>query len=681
MDLVVVMSRLYRAKRQFTKPRLIEMTGVPRGATLEDLERTVLQRAHAPRRQGISPPLDHDDLDIVHHWLDRRKRDRKLRHLSRAVLGMFKGSDPADAVLRSMVAELARSGELVKARARDPRATERGQHAGGAPPAEPARRTEAPASAGAKPTPPENPRPAPDQTTSAPAGGTPPAEPARRAEAPASAGATPTSPASPRPRPAPDATTPVLPTRPQKLAVEAVTTPPPAKPADESVTPPAPPKPVVVSAPTSTPRPAPPEPAVESAPPPAPKPAVESEPTPAPPKRPLPAAILAAPDSGRIRARVERDLSRPPVSAAKPAILDLELAFSHDRIGESPGIVVVPELADGHELWFIGDMHGDLVSFEAALQHVVSEGAPDCTIVFLGDVVDDGFHSYELILRLFEEIAKAPGRYVLLAGNHDEALTAHGEGHATQFTSSVDPSEFSIWLNRELSTPGLPQDQALQIIEVARLFESFIARAPRALFFPGGLFAAHGGFPHSDLWDSLETPEAMTAKNCLNDFVWNRWSDQSAKFPNRMSSQSQFGARDFLGFCERATKIMGRSVSAMVRGHDHIVTTKARFERKEDVRRASDQRAHSHREQHVLHDAARGVAVRGARSPLPGARALAIRDRSAADPGRPGASGGARVLVRTALRDLRACERDPIRTLRASVALGRRALWRQGAPP
>src|SRR5262249_38671030 len=80
--------------------------------------------------------------------------------------------------------------------------------------------------------------------------------------------------------------------------------------------------------------------------------------------RALPAAILAKPDAGAIRTRVERDLTDPPVSAAKRSILDLELAFSKHRIGDIPGIAVVPELQKGHELWFIGDMHGDLVGFE-----------------------------------------------------------------------------------------------------------------------------------------------------------------------------------------------------------------------------------------------------------------------------------------------------------------------------
>jgi hypothetical protein len=293
------------------------------------------------------------------------------------------------------------------------------------------------------------------------------------------------------------------------------------------------------------------------------------------------------PDTARIRAQVERDLADPPVSAATLKILELELAFSNHRIGESPGIALIPELPDGQEIWFIGDMHGDLVGFEAAVEHIRAEGEPDCTVVFLGDIVDDGFHAYELILRLFEEIGKAPRRYALLAGNHDAAFTAYGNGDATRFTSSVDPREFSTWLNRRLDTPGLPPGQALQIIQLGRLFQSWVSRAPRALFFPGGLFAAHGGFPHSDLWESLDRPEAMTAETCLKDFVWNRCSDESRKFPDRSSSQSQFGARDFLGFCEQATRITGRTVSAMIRGHDHILTTPARYERKGKVNRAS----------------------------------------------------------------------------------------------
>ena len=317
---------------------------------------------------------------------------------------------------------------------------------------------------------------------------------------------------------------------------------------------------------------------------------VEVAPTPAEgtPEIELPEPIVYSVDTKELRSRVERSMAHPPLEAACEELRSMRLAFSEHRVGEGPGVVVVPELRDGHEIWFIGDIHGDLVGFEAATLVIEEHGNRDRTTVFLGDVIDDGFHSYELILRLYSELLRDPDRYAMLAGNHDEALGARGLTPDIQYRSSVDPGDFAVWLNEQSAAAETPAARS-ELTRVATLFIQLVAASPRALFLPHGLFAAHGGFPHKDLWEQITTPESLASPSCLGDFVWNRWTDYAAKLPNRMSTQSQFGAADFHGFRERAAEVLGREVEAMIRGHDHVAQTPARWERKKDVRRASYQ--------------------------------------------------------------------------------------------
>jgi hypothetical protein len=96
------------------------------------------------------------------------------------------------------------------------------------------------------------------------------------------------------------------------------------------------------------------------------------------------------------------------------------------------------------------------------------------------------------------------------------------------------------------------------------------AQAPRALFLPDGLLIAHAGFPLSDLHHKLAETGNWNDPACLSDFVWSRAHPKARrKLPNRFTRGSQFGHEDFAAFCGLA-KQLGRPVTHMVRGHDHV---------------------------------------------------------------------------------------------------------------
>jgi hypothetical protein len=170
---------------------------------------------------------------------------------------------------------------------------------------------------------------------------------------------------------------------------------------------------------------------------------------------------------------------------------------------------------------------------------------------------DEGF-GLEVLLRVFEVILENPALVCVIAGNHDEALSYDG----TRFNSDVSPSDFSEYLNTNSADEWITRAGKLAV----RLF----SQASRALFFPDGLLVAHGGFPLTDLHAQLQNNGDWNNPACLSDFVWTRAHPTARKkIPNRFARGSQFGYEDFAAFCSVASAL-GRPVTHMVRGHDHV---------------------------------------------------------------------------------------------------------------
>lgn len=297
------------------------------------------------------------------------------------------------------------------------------------------------------------------------------------------------------------------------------------------------------------------------------EPAAASDLAPAPPSI-LPAVdvhdldwerIAASVRPGALRARMRTTVER------LEALLDSEdgaqLLFDDRRDSTSDRVLNLGDLPD-EPLWFIGDLHGDLLALDTALALVARESergdAVPARIVLLGDLFDDGGYGLETLLRVFELILQRPRSVCLLAGNHDEALGYNG----ARFTATVSPSDFADFLNENLAHEWIGR--------AGKLAVRLVARAPRALFFPDGLLAAHGGFPLSDLHELLADSGEWNDPRCLTDFVWSRAHPRARKkLPNRASRGSQFGYEDFAAFCALATTL-GRPVTHMIRGHDHV---------------------------------------------------------------------------------------------------------------
>jgi hypothetical protein len=259
-------------------------------------------------------------------------------------------------------------------------------------------------------------------------------------------------------------------------------------------------------------------------------------------------AAVANPPSGERAERIIRRMEER-LEGGGP----LGVAFEEYAAGPGDRAIQVGEDWPLGEVWFVGDLHGDLLALEAALQHIDrSGGGSGARIAFLG------VHAAQVVLRVFELLLDGPARITIVAGNHDEAL-AWADG---RFQSTVLPSDFTDWLNRHADDP--------LAVRLGKLIIRFFARAPRALFLPDGLLVAHGGIPHTDLHEELAREGNWNDPRVLQDFVWLRAHPRARKrIPNRTTRGSEFGRDDFTAFCEVATRL-GRPVQRMLRGHDHV---------------------------------------------------------------------------------------------------------------
>lgn len=265
-----------------------------------------------------------------------------------------------------------------------------------------------------------------------------------------------------------------------------------------------------------------------------------------------------------IRPAVLRSRMRNTVERLEE-VLDSEdgarLLFDDARHASSDRALKLEHIPEA-PLWFIGDLHGDLLALETALALIRRAAERERTgparIVLLGDMFDDGGYGLETVLRIFELMLDGPEPVCLVAGNHDEALAYDG----ARFSATVSPSDFFEFLNDNLAHEWIGR--------AGKLVVRVVANAPRALFFPDGLLAAHGGFPLADLHGPLVETGNWNDSRCLNDFVWSRAHPRARKkMPNRMARGSQFGYDDFAAFCTLSATL-GRPVTHMVRGHDHV---------------------------------------------------------------------------------------------------------------
>ncbi len=235
-----------------------------------------------------------------------------------------------------------------------------------------------------------------------------------------------------------------------------------------------------------------------------------------------------------------------------------------------PRVQVLSEAEAAGNWYFIGDLHNDYLAWHTLLGHAAQD--PDFRLCFLGDLVDRGPHHVECLAALLEATERFPGRILWILGNHEDGIgfNARRSEGAPRYVSRVHPSEFVDWLNS--GGGGIDQARADRTI---RLLSEICRRLPRAVLFPDGLLATHGGVPLADRWASLTSLEAFHHPRALDDFTWTRAAEAPIRRgwqfdPERRARSSDFdyGWRDLEGFAKAVESVF--PVKRVVRGHDHV---------------------------------------------------------------------------------------------------------------
>lgn len=202
-----------------------------------------------------------------------------------------------------------------------------------------------------------------------------------------------------------------------------------------------------------------------------------------------------------------------------------------------PNVVEIP----GENIFFIGDLHGELNSIQRVLQ--VFMKYKDHSLVFLGDYADRGPSQVETFNLAMAMTLRFPKRVFMLRGNHETESIAMRYGFHVDVLRKHSEAVFS---------------------DYVEVFKAL----PLAAVSTNGIFACHGGVPEKGRsLDDLQTPDRHCAdirNEVLFQLIWNDPVDFSLGFTNNMRGMNirSFGRTAF----ERFKEDLG--ISMMIRAHE-----------------------------------------------------------------------------------------------------------------
>ncbi|GMT14353.1 hypothetical protein PFISCL1PPCAC_5650, partial [Pristionchus fissidentatus] len=217
----------------------------------------------------------------------------------------------------------------------------------------------------------------------------------------------------------------------------------------------------------------------------------------------------------------------------------------------------------GAPIVIVGDLHGQIRDLQRVLDRFSdgkTHGCLNMRFVFLGDYVDRGYNSFEVVMTLFALKLLFPNCYGLLRGNHETRSLNRIYGFYHEIRERF----------QDLDTA---EEVYLRINDV------FDCLPPSALI-GGKILCMHGGIsPHLKSLDDIRSIQRpigdLTNNSLMADLLW---SDPAAGVPNGMftanSTRSQsvyWGPEAVEGVC-KAT-----GISAVVRAHQFVAAGAAFF--------------------------------------------------------------------------------------------------------
>jgi len=217
------------------------------------------------------------------------------------------------------------------------------------------------------------------------------------------------------------------------------------------------------------------------------------------------------------------------------------------------GICFPPGYEQGKTIYFVGDLHGDIVSLKAILQQTNFFTDPNVELIFTGDYVDRGAESLETLTYLLKLRELTGQRVTLLRGNHEQSMSslADHEKFPLLFETRTDdridfgqndwehPSRFS-----KSGMEKLDKFQAnlLSILPVIAV---------------GGVTNARWAAVHSSFGGTAEKP------NPVSHAVGSTWSDPSDR---KMAAAGV----SIMPISDIAGQARENGIKKLMRGHDTL---------------------------------------------------------------------------------------------------------------
>lgn len=207
------------------------------------------------------------------------------------------------------------------------------------------------------------------------------------------------------------------------------------------------------------------------------------------------------------------------------------------------------EMKTPDRLGIVGDLHGDIKSLRYILQDIGFQeflAGSNNKLIFLGDYIDRGSNSIEVLFTLCCLKRKYPDSVILLCGNHE----AMEKFHCSAYT-------FPHELENQFGDAGIAlYDRVLLLFRLL----------PKVVIIENQLLLVHGGVPASvagsSFLDAVISEDGEMAEELL-------WNDPRSDIPNDMDwvkSRRDFGKH----FGKNVSKrhIMETGTKAIVRGHE-----------------------------------------------------------------------------------------------------------------
>ncbi|TBR11041.1 MAG: serine/threonine protein phosphatase [Candidatus Nitrosotenuis sp.] len=207
------------------------------------------------------------------------------------------------------------------------------------------------------------------------------------------------------------------------------------------------------------------------------------------------------------------------------------------------------ELKIPESLVIVGDLHGDLKSLLTIMHEITFQkflANSNNKLIFLGDYINRGSNSIQVLRVLFYLKREYPDSVILLCGNHEAMERYHCSAHTL-------PQE----LENYFGSRGIViYDKLLSLFRLL----------PKVTIIENQLLLVHGGVPTSIGEARFRDAVICKSEDILEELLWN---DPRSDIPNNMDwVESRRGFGKHFGKNITKKRLMETGTKVIVRGHE-----------------------------------------------------------------------------------------------------------------